>query len=370
VECLGGGGGGSRAGGLAAGGGGSAYAKIASTTTPLAPGTLVAYSVGSGGIGQTALDASGFDGTPTVWNATSLADAVSKGSAVACAADAGKGGTTLAVGAGGLASASVGTTTFDGGAGNRGNLSSCGGGGAAGPNGAGGDAPTGFGGDADNGTVAGGAPTAPGNSGTEFDATHGCGSGAGPQHTNNNAGNATGGKYGGGGGGVFFGATSSGAGGAGLIVITYEQSIGGEYILTGGDGSFTIVSPFAFGSYVLTGRPATFATVTGTGANLNFGRYLLTGGPGTTFLNTTQTPSPNILGPLPPLTARWVNDPDGSPAQIWRQYLLSLDAQVRALMGGNFGTLPHAANDLAAAAAGVKIGGLYQSGGAVFIRLT
>ena len=47
----------------------------------------------------------------------------------------------------------------------------------------------------------------------------------------------------------------------------------------------------------------------------------------------------------------------------------SLDTLMRALAGGTIGPLPSAANDAAAASAGVKVGGLYQSGGAVKIRL-
>jgi hypothetical protein len=72
--------------------------------------------------------------------------------------------------------------------------------------------------------------------------------------------------------------------------------------------------------------------------------------------------------PLPPLTARWVNE-DGTPSQIWRQYLLSLDALARGLAGGNVGPLFNAVNDAAAAAGGVQIGGLYRNGNAVQIRL-
>jgi hypothetical protein len=75
------------------------------------------------------------------------------------------------------------------------------------------------------------------------------------------------------------------------------------------------------------------------------------------------------LTPLPPLTAQWANT-DGTPAQVWRQYLISLDALARGFAGGIIGPLPSAATDAAAAHAGVKIGGLYQSAGTVRIRIT
>jgi hypothetical protein len=74
------------------------------------------------------------------------------------------------------------------------------------------------------------------------------------------------------------------------------------------------------------------------------------------------------LTPLPPLTARWINADDGSPAQILRQYVLSLDALMRGLAGGKVGPLPSAANDAAAAKAGVGIGFLYENAGALRIR--
>ncbi len=94
-----------------------------------------------------------------------------------------------------------------------------GGGGAGGPNGAGSTSASTTGGAADNSTVAGSAAGVAGlSTGTEFDASHGCGSGAG-------GGNATngfaGGNYGGGGSGADDGlaGNTGGAGGGPLIVI-------------------------------------------------------------------------------------------------------------------------------------------------------
>ncbi|MGB9116826.1 MAG: hypothetical protein WCC91_16380, partial [Bradyrhizobium sp.] len=119
VECIPGGGGGDTGTSVFAGrgGGGGAYAKITSTSTPLVAGvTVINIGIGSGG----AHDA---DGTDTWWNATSLANAVALGSTVACAAQHG-GHVAVA----GLAANSVGTTTFDGGAGAAGGASANGGG--------------------------------------------------------------------------------------------------------------------------------------------------------------------------------------------------------------------------------------------------
>ena len=104
-----------------------------------------------------------------------------------------------------------------------------GGGGAGGPHGPGTAAvnntspstPT-AGGAADGGTVAGGAAGSAGQSGTQFDATHGIGSGGGGG-TAVLTGPAAG-SYGGGGGGGF-GAAAGGAGGGPLIVITYTPFV-------------------------------------------------------------------------------------------------------------------------------------------------
>lgn len=67
----------------------------------------------------------------------------------------------------------------------------------------------------------------------------------------------------------------------------------------------------------------------------------------------------------PPSSTRWIN-PDGTPALAFFQYMKSLDT----LLSGNVvGTLTNAANDAAAATAGVPIGGLYRTTNAVQIRL-
>lgn len=219
VECLGGAGSGNGAS-TGSGGGGSAYAAITSTTTPLIAGvTTINFGVGAGGAPPSG--STGADGTATWWNATSLSDAVTQGSAKSCAADFGRGGVAATAGAGGLAANSVGTTKFDGGSGNRGTTTGAGGG-SGGPDGAGQTAPGAAGGFADGSATPPGTPGGtsgnPGVSGTQFDPTHGCGSGAGHEGAGNGK---AGGQYGGGGAAGSFSSTG-GVGGDGLIVITYN----------------------------------------------------------------------------------------------------------------------------------------------------
>lgn len=70
----------------------------------------------------------------------------------------------------------------------------------------------------------------------------------------------------------------------------------------------------------------------------------------------------------------------GLPLQAFYQWVATLDAAFRALAGASsqtntagapmLGSLVNAANDGAAAAAGVPINGLYRNGNAVQIRLT
>jgi hypothetical protein len=40
-----------------------------------------------------------------------------------------------------------------------------------------------------------------------------------------------------------------------------------------------------------------------------------------------------LLTPLPPLKARWIDDPGGTPTLVLRQYMLALDADIRSLDG-------------------------------------
>jgi hypothetical protein len=72
----------------------------------------------------------------------------------------------------------------------------------------------------------------------------------------------------------------------------------------------------------------------------------------------------------PPPTSRWVN-PDGTPSLVFFQYMKAIDVLLGGLANGSvIGPLTNAANDAAAAAAGVPIGGLYRTTNAVQIRLT
>jgi hypothetical protein len=77
-------------------------------------------------------------------------------------------------------------------------------------------------------------------------------------------------------------------------------------------------------------------------------------------------------GPLPPANFQ-IGRADGRPTLQFLQYLLTLDATVKALAGNFLGSpiqLTNAANDAAAAIAGVAIGQLYRNGSVVQIRVT
>jgi hypothetical protein len=70
----------------------------------------------------------------------------------------------------------------------------------------------------------------------------------------------------------------------------------------------------------------------------------------------------------PPSTARWIN-PDGTPSLVFFQYMKAMDVLLGLLATDQLGPLTNAANDTAAAAAGVAIGQLYRTTNAVQIRL-
>ena len=74
--------------------------------------------------------------------------------------------------------------------------------------------------------------------------------------------------------------------------------------------------------------------------------------------------------PAPRPDIPWVTPPDGRPTLPMAQYLQALDAVVRQLAGGQVGTLVNAANDAAAAKAGVAVGALYRNGPVVQIRVS
>jgi hypothetical protein len=185
------------------GGGGGSGAWAESVNVALVPGTVCAVQVPSGGGAQP----------------TTLLDS---GSAMQLSVDYGKNASGSSPGAGGLAANCICNGSASDGAGGAigSDIEGGAGAGAAGANGAGAPGSGTTGGAADGSTVAGGSASNAGNSGTEFDSSHGCGSGAGGQPLGVNG--VAGGNYGGGGGGA--GADAGlvgGAGGGALIVINY-----------------------------------------------------------------------------------------------------------------------------------------------------
>ena len=71
--------------------------------------------------------------------------------------------------------------------------------------------------------------------------------------------------------------------------------------------------------------------------------------------------------PLPQPSLTWFTS---QGRQDYAQYITKLDALITAMAGGNVGTLTNAANDAAAATAGVAVGQLYRNGSVVQVRET
>jgi hypothetical protein len=65
----------------------------------------------------------------------------------------------------------------------------------------------------------------------------------------------------------------------------------------------------------------------------------------------------------------WIDTDDGRPELFIAQYFTALDTLVRQLAAGQVGTLTDAANDTAAAAAGVQVGQMYKTGSALKVRV-
>ncbi len=288
IELIGGGGGGG-AGGAAqgaggGGGGGGAYAKISNFSA--APGTSVKIQVGAAG-GSAVGGALTYFG----WNGSGATTTCSATTMSACAAAGGAGnsasgnlpGNSVS---GGLATGSVGSTTYNGGGGSSGGATGGsnsgaggGGGGAAGLNaggttGAVGSLTTGGAGGQGDGTFggAGGAADTAGSNGTEWSASPAYGSGgggggaSGGGHGAAGVAGQAGGTYGaGGGGGSGVGKGGSGSGGAGgagtqgIIVITYTQA--GVLI---GDGTQPAPVTIGPGANATTSDAFTFVTNVGT----------------------------------------------------------------------------------------------------------
>jgi hypothetical protein len=73
--------------------------------------------------------------------------------------------------------------------------------------------------------------------------------------------------------------------------------------------------------------------------------------------------------PLPDPGLPWSNPATGRPTPPFAEYLQALELIAKLLNAGMVGPLVDAANDAAAAAAGVQINGLYRTANAVQIRL-
>ncbi|MBU3681783.1 MAG: hypothetical protein FGM16_07575, partial [Flavobacterium sp.] len=190
VNCYGGGGAGTRAAANntpAGGGGGGAFS---SSIISVVPGTIYSIRVGEGGASANPAGAGGDS-----WFGSSSVVMAKGGSANA--------NNTLTGAAGGLASASVGTTKYNGGNGGTGSGTNAGAGG-------GGAGPTNNGGNGGSGTTVGTGNAPGGNGGAGRTGTNGSGS--------------AGVTYGGGGGGalrVSNTTNNGGAGAAGAVIITY-----------------------------------------------------------------------------------------------------------------------------------------------------
>jgi hypothetical protein len=252
IECIGGGGGGAGgddAHGSGEPGGGAAYAKLVGPS--LTAGATVYYNIGAGGAGGLGTGpTSGSTGGDTWFNITGT-NAAPASTAQGVLAKGGAGGTAVSTGsaAGGLASSSIGSTTYSGGAsGQRKDANAvlgAGGGGAAGPNGAGatggntatvgsGTGGGGGGGGSDGGSAGGvGTTSAGGNGGNNF---AGSGGGAGATVAGSGgAGSNSSGNGGGGGGGAFYG-VSGAAGGAAGAGLNWTATAGGNAGPGGGGG--------------------------------------------------------------------------------------------------------------------------------------
>ncbi|WP_339485160.1 hypothetical protein [Pseudomonas proteolytica] len=62
-------------------------------------------------------------------------------------------------------------------------------------------------------------------------------------------------------------------------------------------------------------------------------------------------------------------DKNGKPTQLFRDYMTMVDRLLTAIAAGQAPTLVNAANDAAAAVAGVPVGSLYRNGSVVQMRV-
>lgn len=215
-----GGAGAQRNGGNATGGGSGSYAGL--NNFNVAAGATVNVQIGTGGVGGAL---SGNPGSADTWlnKTTNAAPAVVANGLLAKLGGGGQESSSgpNSGGTGGLASASVGDVTQNGGTGGNANSgTNATGGGGAPTNGNDGGTPatnSSTGGSSGSG-LAGGAGGNNGSNGTDWDASHGSGSGGGA--ANSSSASGSGGQYGAG-GGANRGLGNSGAGGDGIIVLSY-----------------------------------------------------------------------------------------------------------------------------------------------------
>lgn len=258
VTCVGAGAGGSAGygtGGIkgGAGGGSGAFAQgLNVSLAALSAGASVPIVIGSGGIGGTASNTNnsttlatsggplGSAGGDTVFNAASLAAAVTAGSATTVAAQgAPANSNSFTADAKGLAASSVGNSLKRDGSlgGSAPSYMSGGGGGAPGPDGLGGTGSAGSTGTGNEGAGGGGGANGGANAGAASGATGGAGgnnrsaTGGGAAGTSGNAG-GNGSSGGGGGGGGGFG----GAGGNGSNELLWTDTADASQIGPGAGG--------------------------------------------------------------------------------------------------------------------------------------
>jgi hypothetical protein len=344
IVCIGAGAGGPGAttfGGstVGPGAGGGAWAQInnISAATLGGIGANVNIGVGAGGAGgvtSSSLAGSvGGVGGDTWFNSTSLSNAASLGSTVACAAQGGKTSTTVGTGgAGGSAASSTGTSTSSGGAGgasaNFNNIGGAGGG-AGGPQGAGGAGGAGasgtFGGSGGGGSGGGGSGTvgavgSVGGSNSGAGGNNAAGVGGGAAAATNIAGNA--GTLGGGGsGGGTDTATTAQNGGNGGAGADYTSNPGGATAGSGGGagggGAANSGEPTGAG-----GIGGLYGGGGGPGAATSSGGNLSAGGAGAQgIIIITYTPAGTVYNETSILTG--TDDGGGNAGLTFRQVIPS-----------------------------------------------
>jgi hypothetical protein len=78
-------------------------------------------------------------------------------------------------------------------------------------------------------------------------------------------------------------------------------------------------------------------------------------------------PAASSVPPQPSISTEVIQTLDNTFQQLWRNYFVALDNMLRT---GQYGPLPDAADDSAAATAGVPVNGFYRNGNVVQVRIT